>query len=635
MCFVVLVFSIISFLFSHNSFGQQINYENQILELSRSNEWHRLLHYKPRTFGGYKSEVDDPAFFFAKTGKTDPLQELVVTISAFSNPLKKTGRFPQISQCAFPARYKLIKNKLQLNIKDIYCKEFIEWKNGLAAKGVSISFSSSYPNNPASAFGHTFLRFKKSGSVKSVDPEKPALLDYGVNYAADAEPTFLGIKYITWGLFGGYAGYYAITPYYKKVNEYVNSDSRDIWEYDLNLTQERIDKIIYHLWELYSNSFFWYFFLDENCSYHLLSLLDVANPEWNLTDKFGNYVLPSDTIKTVMNIPDLVSNIKFRPSNYKKIRSYISVLHDSEKEYFNAIVSEVVKPDTINSAPVLDAVISFLDYKKYENEGILSDQEKTIFRNTLIARSKIKNQEKRLPPPIDKKNRPDISQNSSAIGGSFFNLDGNHNIGLKIKWGLHDLLNTNQGYEPFTDINFLDLNFLYLPSKKTIKLGQIVIFETTSLFPYDPIHNKISWRISITGNNFMDFTCNYCYGSLNEGGLGLTLSLFNHKSYLYSFILGYLDYSKHLPTSFRFGPRLLVGSASQIGEKIKLLLEGRASFDTRNSFNRRFFYTFNGGTSYSFGQNLDLRFLYLFSPRHTLKQNDFIEWKIELNYYYL
>jgi hypothetical protein len=39
-------------------------------------------------------------------------------------------------------------------------------------------------------------------------------------------------------LTGQYPGEYSIMPYYRKVKEYGDFESRDLWEYELNLTPE-------------------------------------------------------------------------------------------------------------------------------------------------------------------------------------------------------------------------------------------------------------------------------------------------------------------------------------------------------------------------------------------------------------
>jgi len=65
----------------------------------------RCLHYRPAADGGVVSDADDPRFFLAPTGKTDPRAELAATLRAFSAPIR-VGGDPQPAQCAFRARYR-------------------------------------------------------------------------------------------------------------------------------------------------------------------------------------------------------------------------------------------------------------------------------------------------------------------------------------------------------------------------------------------------------------------------------------------------------------------------------------------------------------------------------------------------
>ena len=96
---------------------------------------------------------------------------------------------------------------------------------------------------------------------------------------ADAADTHeqRGVNYAFKGLFGGYQGRFSIAPYYVAVKTYGDIENRDIWEYGLNLTQEETSQMLRHVWEMRS-AWFDYYFLDENCSYHLLSLLETARP---------------------------------------------------------------------------------------------------------------------------------------------------------------------------------------------------------------------------------------------------------------------------------------------------------------------------------------------------------------------
>ncbi|MDR3578435.1 MAG: DUF4105 domain-containing protein [Oryzomonas sp.] len=118
-----------------------------------------------------------------------------------------------------------------------------------------------------------------------------------MNYAANTREE-RGVKFAFKGLFGGYQGRFSIAPYYAAVKTYGDIENRDIWEYDQNLTPEEIGQLLRHVWEMRS-AWFDYYFLDENCSYHLLSLLETARPGLRLTDRFPWWAIPSETVRAV------------------------------------------------------------------------------------------------------------------------------------------------------------------------------------------------------------------------------------------------------------------------------------------------------------------------------------------------
>ena len=64
-------------------------------------------------------------------------------------------------------------------------------------------------------------------------------------------------------------------PYYMKVRIYNDVEWRDMWEYELDFKEEELSRLLDHLWEL-GGIYFKYYFFQENCSYHLLSLLEIV-----------------------------------------------------------------------------------------------------------------------------------------------------------------------------------------------------------------------------------------------------------------------------------------------------------------------------------------------------------------------
>jgi hypothetical protein len=191
--------------------------------------WHLLLHYKPTLFGGFESEADGRGFFFHPHGKVDPHGELEATLGAFfSRTASDDQQAPdwQHPQCRFPARYHWLKAQLALDsgkLPEQPCRRFEAWREALDPGSVSLIFASHYMSNPASMFGHTLLRLnhrQRQGSQ--------SLLDYGINYAA-ITTTRNGFLYAILGITGGFEGRFASFPYYMKVQEYGNLESRDPW----------------------------------------------------------------------------------------------------------------------------------------------------------------------------------------------------------------------------------------------------------------------------------------------------------------------------------------------------------------------------------------------------------------------
>lgn len=99
-------------------------------------------------------------------------------------------------------------------------------------------------------FGHTLL------FIETADRSK--LLSYSVSYSAVTNETF-GPFFAVKGLFGMYPGYFAVLPYYAKLQQYSDVDHRDIWEYRLNLTEPEIRRMLLHIRELESIASDYYF----------------------------------------------------------------------------------------------------------------------------------------------------------------------------------------------------------------------------------------------------------------------------------------------------------------------------------------------------------------------------------------
>ncbi len=83
------------------------------------------------------------------------------------------------------------------------------------------------------------------------------------------------------GLLGLFRGDFRKVPFHFKVREYNDFESRDLWEYELAFSPAELELFAAHLWEL-GSTYFAYYYLSENCWYHVLASIEVVRPELDL-----------------------------------------------------------------------------------------------------------------------------------------------------------------------------------------------------------------------------------------------------------------------------------------------------------------------------------------------------------------
>lgn len=304
----------------------------RLQQLANDRFWISLGHYETAKLGGWRSYVSDKKFFLAPDGNEHPDRELAATVQALYAP---ASLGEQHAQCVYPARTRWLKT--QLNLTDLpmpACAEYKKWFKDVSPHSAVMIFPAAYLNSPSSMFGHTLLRIDQA----DVQSDKTSLLSYAINFGAYIEGSDNSILYAWKGLMGGYPGLFALVPYQEKLSEYRSLENRDLWEYRLNLTQEETARMVEHVWELKQIQFD-YFFFDENCSYRLLELLQVARPSLRLTEQFPLTAIPTDTVKAVKEA-GLVESIEYRPSRERELLSRAEPLTDEEQQWVLKVSAE-------------------------------------------------------------------------------------------------------------------------------------------------------------------------------------------------------------------------------------------------------------------------------------------------------
>ncbi len=529
------------------------------LRLADDPYWRRLVYYVPaRSGSGWRSEATGADFFNSPVGREDPAAELEATLRALFEPAiapgaEDNGR--QHPQCAFIARYHWLRERLDIDDARLVtqpCERFSVWFEAIDPAHVALVFAADYVGNPSSAFGHTLLRLDRPAEDAS------RLVSYAVNYAAAAgaeNPVSFAWK----GLTGGYSGYFSLMPYYDKVREYNDLESRDLWEYELNLSTDEIRRMMMHLWEVGSVPFD-YYFLRENCSYRLLGLLEAARPGTELAGNFRYWAIPTDTVRAVLDVEGLLRAVAYRPSAERRLK-HSAQLASREARSAALSIADGGDAPTLPPAAQAHALELAHDYLHYEylSGRLPRDVAAQRMHRLLVERSRIDGQPP-VPEPPPYATRPDQGHPTARAGIGAGVADDSPFTELQFRTAYHDLADPWAGYRRGTQVDFLDGSVRYDHDRDRWDVERLEVIEIWSLAPRNAFLRPVSWKIGggLTRYPLLNGEERPLVGEI-QGGAGFAYGVDKRESLvIYGMLDGQLIASHHTDSNIRLGagPRI-------------------------------------------------------------------------------
>ncbi|MDA8130709.1 MAG: DUF4105 domain-containing protein [Elusimicrobia bacterium] len=453
--------------------------------------WRKLLYYEKGFFGGSRSADSDPRFFLSKWGSINPRLELDAAIDG----LYFDGEDDESPECRFPERYRWLKTKLGAGSEfpPRRCPSFEEWRAGLDPESVGLIFAAGYLNNPSTLYGHTFLRLHKRGGAGA------DLLDYTLNYAASTDDEE-GFLFALKGLMGAYPGRFSTIPYYLKIQEYHNMENRDLWEFPLDLTQQEIDRLLRHCWELGKASFPYYFF-SRNCSWQLVPLLDIVKPELNLSGRFPFWVIPSDTVKAVVSASP-AAEPAWRPSLWNTLEWKRASLLEHEK-LIAAGLARGGQPASLASldrlpqdreAAVLETAADYLSWRFYARR--ISKEELDRRTDPLLQKRAALGQQLTFAGAPQRPPSVLSGHDSLRLGAGLVSLKNGPAYELQARFAMQDLLDDPSGYLPDAALEMGSLRLRYEPRYNRYYLREALLARVLSLNPWDDWVRRRSWELA-------------------------------------------------------------------------------------------------------------------------------------------
>ncbi len=581
----------------------------RLQQLANDPYWISVGHYERGKLGGWRSYVDDRKFFLADDGAHHPDAELQATLQAIYAPAATGDKH---AQCVFPARTRWLRQQLGLNdLPNVECAEFTKWFSDVAPHSAVLIFPAAYLNSPSSMFGHTLLRIDQA----DVQSNNTALLSYAINFGAYVEGGDNSILYAWKGLAGGYPGLFALVPYQEKLSEYRSLENRDLWEYRLNLTPEETGRMVEHVWELKQVQFD-YFFFDENCSYRLLELLQVARPGLDLTSQFPLTAIPTDTVKAV-KAAGLVEKIDYRASRERELLERAKPLDSSEQQWVQRIAADTAQIDSEGfqalgkerQALIQDAAFRL---ERYRATGQERDPARTQ-RSFQLLRAINRNP----PPPldIDRPGLPEEGHQSRTWSAGVGTRGDTAFAEYGLRMAYHDLNDNAEGFPLGAQIEILGLKVRQYEGNDW-QLQQLDLATIRSLTPRNELLQPLSWQVTGGLERVLGKHGDENLVSHVNGGAGGTWQLSEH---LLGFALGTArvehnnDFAQFVTPAAGFNSGVLWKNA--LGN---FSLEGKGDYFTNGEVRR----SLSLNQQWEVSRNLGLRlsaqreFSHLSSPRN-------------------
>jgi hypothetical protein len=460
------------------------------LNLARSRAWQVLLHYKPST-GGWRSLVKDPQFFLTPQGFSDPEGELNASIQALTHQSLGKKGIPFAER--FPARAQWLIRELNMGCNQSFqaqSENVSAWMRRINPHKAALVFPSAAFKGLGAMFGHTLIRFDSTN-------ENP-LLSYSVSYSALSTKDNI-CSFVWKGLTGGFAGYYNLLPYYRKVHEYQDMEERDIWSYGINFTPDEVEMMALHALEL-RNIKTPYYFLDENCALNLLFIIEAGRPSLKLVDRYWAqakfWVVPSDTVIFLWN-EGVIASPHFEPSLARQLDYYsrmlpaplvsgaVEMAHcTNAAQILNRMKFAPFSPHEAETCCALAAKITQFDFSQLKTrQEVFQDVYKTLTTdrtNRLNAN---------IPPPTP----PSEGHPASRVELGFGSLKNDEFLQFGFRPAYHDIFDPPGAYSGYSTFNLFNTLVRYYPEKSQVKIDQLDIVQAGSLTPGNLITKRFAW----------------------------------------------------------------------------------------------------------------------------------------------
>lgn len=500
---------------------------DKISQLSNEKLWLRLLH-----LASSETPVISSGFYLSATppAHIDPKNELESNLREAQNSAQY--------RCRFPARDEWLRDHFpELSFAGkAPCADLDTWRNSEDVSSISLVYPDRNMQTSLGVFSHTFLKLNLSRWSLNSN------LNIALGFAAELNPQEPMVKMISKGLSGGYIAKFTFSTYDTEVSRYGESESRDIFEYELNLTKKELNFLLNHTWEL-QDAEFHYYFLNGNCSYHLLTLLEIARPGLDLTSHFHFVTVPSTSLRVVLQQENLIKSKRWIPGKQTRENQMLGQLSPKGKTFFKNWRHQT-KADRLSdalraadlSAEEEMVVLDLLAESSRGKSELAGLRKEVLNRRSLLPRAQDSN-ENFFP-----KDNPETAHGVELIGGGYGG-DTSRSSGwfqLRYRQSLHNMMDPPEGYFKNSTFELADIRLRY-SSERQFENSSVTLFNAVLLLPSTDEQFHFSWQARSRVSDVLKFPT-----WQNGGGLGWAKEFGASTFYTMAIADSYMDKNEKL-----------------------------------------------------------------------------------------
>jgi len=506
--------------------------EKNLLEISQETKWRYLLGYTKLK----RSNILTEEFFLSKKGRQDPFAELIATLSAFALPKESLVNINDHAQCRFRARYFWLSEYIDFsahNIEAVYCSDFEAFSYNNKTTSISLIFATGFLGNPASYYGHMLLKLNTDEHAIT------NLEETSVNFGAIYPSTESIPAYILKGIFGGYQSTFTHQQYYSQNLSYGEVDLRDIWEYELQLSDKEVLLATAHVWELLDKKYRYYFF-NRNCAFYMASVIQLVLDE-KLTNNFRPWQTPQRLLQQLNKIhhsgAPLIKSIRYIPSRQSRLYKRFLALDEEQKQWVSLLIKDesLLNSDEFDSLDGLSKqllVDVLIDYYQYLHTKEYID-EQTFKRNNqalLIKRFTLPSTEAAVKFKSDASPHAGRKASYSSLG--YVYRESTSGAAIKLRPAYYDSLDFDSGHLKNSSLAMGELDLESVKDRWYVESVGLIRVESlprnTTYLPGDRVN---SWYLDVNFSRPRSKdryeSCSNCLVPDFSGGAGYSKSFVN------------------------------------------------------------------------------------------------------------